>query len=451
MKLLKIKSPVGLFLLSLVFLSPLLTGKIWAADLNIDCSGTAVCTKSGTDPLFSTADDGYWYPGRTLTKTINLKNSSSETREMAIKGKRTSEEISILEEVMQISITGGGLALWGGSLGEFYEKDQIGMGIFDKGASLDYNFTVSMAAEADDSYQNKETVFDLILGFWGETVFPTATLIPTTVITTSTPTPLLTPGPTTTSTPPSTATTTGVVLGTGVSAPVCSDAKPGLPTNFAAVAGPGAGQVTLSWTPPALPYTYFLIAYSDNPDSPKWGNPNISASATSYLVSGLGGGTYWFWLRAGNGCTPGDFVGPIAVTLGGIGGAGPLAPGFAPVLGEKTPGEVGKEGEATQTAKIEEGRVEGEKVQAVCWWWLILSALEAVLLTVFYLLTKEKGKIRRWWWLVSLILAGLAFVGDQYIAHRYLAPSRFCSFMWLWVIIAALIPNLIFRPWKNKS
>jgi hypothetical protein len=444
MKLLKIKSPIGLFLLSLAFLSPLLTGKIWATDLNINCSDKG-CEPAVAEPLFNSdpANDGYWYPGRTLTKTINLKNSSSETREMAIKGERTSEKPSILEKVMQISITGGGVALWGGSLKEFYDEEKISLGSFNSEASFDYNFTASMNINADNDYQNKETTFKLILGFWSEptpSVTPSPTLIPKSTTPTST-----------FKTTKTMATTTKAVLGTGVSASVCSDAKPGLPTNFTAVAGPGAGQVTLSWTPPALPYTYFLIAYSNNPDSPKWGNPNISASATSYIVSGLGGGTYWFWLRAGNGCATGDFVGPIAVTLGGIAGAGPLAPGFAPVLGEKTPGEVGKEGEATQTAKIGEGRVEGEKVQAVCWWWLILSALEAVLLTVFYLLTKEKGEIRRWWWLVSLILAGLAFVGDQYIAHRSLIPSRFCSFMWLWAIIAALIPNLIFRPWKNKS
>lgn len=454
MKLLKIKLPVWLFLLSLAFLSPLLAGKIWAADLNIDCPEAAVCAKSGTDPLFSTTNDGYWYPGRILTKTINLKNSSPQIREMAIKGERTAA--SILERVMHISITGGGLTLWSGSLGDFYGKGKISLGVFNPGASLDYNFTASMDINADNNYQNQNTLFNLILGFWGEpipspTPSPILTPTPTTAIATPTPTPLLTPGPTATSTPPTTTTTTGAVLGAGVSAPVCSDAKPGLPTNFTAVADPGAGQVTLTWTPPTLPHTYFLIAYSDTADTLKWGNPNISASATSYIVSGLRGGTYWFWLRAGNGCAPGDFTGPIAVTVGGIAGAGPLAPGFAPVLGEKTPGEVGEEGEATQAVETEEGRVEGEKVQAVCWWWLILSALEAVLLTVFYSLTKEKGEIRRWWWLVSLILAGLAFAGDHFLAHRYLAPSRFCSLMWLWVILAALLPKLAFTLMERKK
>nr|MBP8591550.1 fibronectin type III domain-containing protein [Candidatus Shapirobacteria bacterium] len=291
MKLLKIKSPVWLFLLSLAFLSPLLAGKIWAADLNIDCSDES-CEPAAAEPLFNSDPDkdGYWYPGRSLTKTINLKNSSSQRREMAIKGERTAD--SILERVMHISITGGGLTLWSGSLGDFYGMERISLGVFNPGTNFDYNLTASMDINADNNYQNQKTAFNLVLGFWGEPVSPTATPTPTPTTTKTT--------TTKTTTTKTTTTTTGAVLGAGVSAPVCSDAKPGLPTNFTAVAGPGAGQVTLTWTPPTLPHTYFLIAYSDTADTLKWGNPNISASATSYIVSGLGGGSYWFWLKAGN-------------------------------------------------------------------------------------------------------------------------------------------------------
>ncbi|MGB9706563.1 MAG: fibronectin type III domain-containing protein [Microgenomates group bacterium] len=323
----------------------------FAADLNIDCPAPpTACSKTGADPLFSSATDGYWYPGRILTKTINFKNSGPETREMAIKGARTSG-VSILENVMHISIVGGTTVIWSGSVADFYGQEKIGMGIFAPGADFDYDFTVSMSSGADDNYQNRETVFDLILGFWGEPI--------------PTPTPTTTPVPTPTSAP-------GAVLGAGVSAPVCTDAKPGIPTGFTAIAGPGAGEVTLSWIPPALPYTYFLIAYSDSPSwPPKWGNPNVS-NVTSYTVSGLGSGTYWFWLRAGNGCMPGDFTGPISP--GAIAGvtAGGVAPGFLPgVLGEKTPGEI------TEAQSTKAGEVAGveEKPKATYHWWLILPIL----------------------------------------------------------------------------
>ena len=206
------------------------------------------------------------------------------------------------------------------------------MGIFAPGADLNYDFTVFMSSDADDNYQNKETVFDLTLGFWGE--------------------PALGGG--------------GTALGAGVSAPVCNDAKPGIPTGFSVVAGPGAGEVSLSWTLPALPYTYFLIAYSDDSTTMKWGNPNVGTTA-SYVVSGLGTGTYWFWLRAGNGCMPGDFVGPVTSgVITGVPGAPAVAPGFLPgVLGEATPsGGLEENFEAG-------GLVQGK--QYYRWWlWLFL-------------------------------------------------------------------------------
>ncbi|KKS78725.1 MAG: hypothetical protein UV54_C0053G0005 [Candidatus Beckwithbacteria bacterium GW2011_GWA2_43_10] len=247
--------------------------------------------------------DGFWYPGKSITKTLNLKNSGPETREMAIKGTRTST-INILENVMQISIVGGSTVIWSGSVTDFYGQEKIGMGTFAPGADLNYDFTVSMSSGANDSYQNKETVFDLTLGFWSV------------------------PGDG----------GGGAVLGAGVSAPVCTDAKPGIPTGFSAVAGPGVGEVSLFWTSPAPPYAYFLIAYSDDSTIMKWGNPNVG-TADSYIVSGLGSGIYWFWLRAGNGCMPGDFVGPVTSgVITGVPGAAAIAPGFLPgVLGESTP------------------------------------------------------------------------------------------------------------------
>ena len=85
---------------------------------------------------------------------------------MAIRGTRTST-INILENVMHISIVGGTTVIWAGSVTDFYGQDKIGMGTFAPGADLDYDFTVLMSSGAGDEYQNKETVFDLTLGFWG--------------------------------------------------------------------------------------------------------------------------------------------------------------------------------------------------------------------------------------------------------------------------------------------
>lgn len=276
-----------------------------AADLNIDClSSPAVCNQSGLDPLFSDRLDGFWYPGRSVTKTLGLKNSSPKTRQMAIKGTRTFGASS-LEDVMHVSIVGGDSVIWSGPISDFYRQEKIAMGVFAPGSSLNYKFTVSMSHEADNSYQNKQTVFDLTLGFWEE------------VLSTST----------------TTSSSAGDVLGVGVGAPACDSAEPGLPTNLT-VSGSGAGKATLSWTAPAQPYSYFLVTYSDNPAwPPKWGNPNVG-EVTYYTVSNLGSGSYWFWVRAGNGCAPGPFTGPVQLAISGPNAGVNIAAGFTPgVLG----------------------------------------------------------------------------------------------------------------------
>jgi len=331
---------------------------VLAADLNIDClAPPTACSKTGVDPLFSSATDGFWYPGRTLTKTINLKNSSSEKREMAIRGERTSG-VSILEEVMHVSIIGGTTVIWSGSVEDFYGQDKIGMGIFAPGVDFDYDFTVSMSSGADDNYQNKETVFDLTLGFWGEPV-STATPTPT-----SSPTPTSAPGDG----------GGGAVLGTGVSAPVCSDALPGgAPTLTSAVGG--VNSATLTWTPATDPVSYYLIAYGTSSGNYQFGNPNIGGKGTTlYTISGLSGGvTYYFVVRAGNGCAPGTFSNELTATpTGGV--VTSPAPGFLPgVLGEAT-----LSGELGPALATEEGEVAGIEIKPHNWWILILIGIVGI-------------------------------------------------------------------------
>jgi hypothetical protein len=77
---------------------------------------------------------------------------------------------------------------------------------------------------------------------------------------TSAPSPTVTSAETPTPTPTSTS-------GQGPVYPKpCSDQKPGTPSNIQLAAGPGTGQVTLSWTAPTGPVTDYSITYStDNP------------------------------------------------------------------------------------------------------------------------------------------------------------------------------------------
>jgi len=170
-------------------------------------------------------------------------------------------------------------------------------------------------------------------------------------------------------------------------------------------------------------------------------------NVTSFVVSGLGGGIYWFWLRAGNGCMPGDFVGPISPgAITGLPGAGPVAPGFLPgVLGEKTPGEL-EGGIAIEEAAPQ---VAGVEAKPVCFWWLILALLEALVVGIYCWLTCKTK--RRFSWYLPICVAILAYVGDHFIAHRFLTPSHFCHWMWLWVILAAGVPISLCRLYFRQK
>lgn len=91
---------------------------------------------------------------------------------------------------------------------------------------------------------------------------------------------------------------------------VCSDSKPGIPTNMIINPGPGAGQVTLHWTAPSGPVSDYSITYSDTADTQKWGVVS-TGNVTSYVISKLPPyKNFHFWINAVNGCMPGDVLDP---------------------------------------------------------------------------------------------------------------------------------------------
>jgi hypothetical protein len=247
---------------------------------------------------------------------------------------------------MNISIVGGTTVIWSGSVDEFYGQDKIGMGIFAPDANLDYDFTVLMSSGANDDYQGEETVFDLTLGFWGEL--------------SSTPTP-------TSTSESGGGDAGGEVLGTGVSASTCNDTAPTSVPTITNIT-PGTNSATLNWSPAGDPVSYYLIAYGTSPEQYLYG-ANVGMT-TSYTVNNLSGGTtYYFVVRAGNGCTPGTFSVEASATPGGIPVAGP-ATGFAEgVLGEAT-----ESANLQQTGESETGDIKGEQTVSctnATWWWMV--------------------------------------------------------------------------------
>lgn len=291
-----------------------------AVDLVIDC-GDQSCSPQSSGSLFPSSE--VWYPGKFLAKTVQISNSGSVTRDTATQALNFNQSGN-LDQKINLSIVQGSTdsVVWAGSLHDFYQAGEVGLAAFSPSSFDNFTYTVSMDLTADNNYQQTSTSFDLLLGFLASVITPTVT-----------PTPTAGPTPT-----PSSGGGGGAVLGAGVGPASCTDSQPGTPSNLQANLGSSLGAVNLSWTPPSQPYTYFLIAYSDT-SSPKWGNPNIGTS-TSYTVSSLGTGTYFFWVRAGNGCQPGDFAGPVSITLNpGVSVATSVpAAGFQEgVLGEASP------------------------------------------------------------------------------------------------------------------
>lgn len=100
----------------------------------------------------------------------------------------------------------------------------------------------------------------------------------------------------------------------------CTDGTPnGAPMLKSAVSN-GSGQIKLTWTEVGDPVSYYLVAYGTESKKYIYGNPNVGGKGTtSYTINDLANGkTYYFVVRAGNGCAPGSFSNELSAVAGGV-------------------------------------------------------------------------------------------------------------------------------------
>ena len=166
----------------------------------------------------------------------------------------------------------------------------------------------------------------------------------------------------------------GTVAGASTSeasTPACNDTKPGSAPVLLSAVSAGANSVTLTWSKATDPVTYYLITYGLGTGLQQYGNPNVGGSnTTSYTVSGLSGGTtYYFKVRAGNGCAPGEFSNELSTTPAG-GVLTTVPEGFEEgVLGEAT--ELNPE-LTPSPVPSPSPEVRGTSISNFNWWWVFI-------------------------------------------------------------------------------
>jgi len=108
--------------------------------------------------------------------------------------------------------------------------------------------------------------------------------------------------------------------GIAPSSGACLDPPPGSTVQLLTATSFGDTSVVLTWADASNPVTYYLVSYGVSAGNYIYGNPNVGGQGTtSYTVGSLTKGTtYYFAVRAGNGCTPGAYSNEFSATPGGI-------------------------------------------------------------------------------------------------------------------------------------
>jgi len=136
------------------------------------------------DSLFSQATDGYWYPGRSETRWASVKNNSDEDKTVIVEtNSETTTYSKDLADVLKLTIAIGGVDVYGGTLGtkylaDFYNESELPLSVLSPGQAVTYNFTVSLDKSVSNDWQDKDTGFDLKIGFYGVASIPTPTSTP---------------------------------------------------------------------------------------------------------------------------------------------------------------------------------------------------------------------------------------------------------------------------------
>jgi len=376
---------------------------------------------SWDDPLFPSSI--VWYPGLTVPKSFTVRNIGGVTHQTSLETANTSQTKDFANNLF-FRVDSGATNYFGGSddktMKNFWDNGQTNLSDILSENSSNYTVTVTMPAALGNEFQGATAKFDLIVGFVGTE---------------------------------SKVTISGDGGGNvaGATAPVCNDQKPGsAPVLLSAIAG--INSVTLTWAKATDPVSYYLMTFGTVPGAQTYGNPNVGdKNTTSYTVYGLSGGaTYYFKVRAGNGCMPGDFSNELSSAPTGVFIAGVPAGFEAGILGEAT-GEAPLKAEVVNVGNIK-GEATGEQCKKCNF---LFSLIIESLLIIFYfryLISKLNNK-KIYSILIPMITYIIFYFQNKNCINNFIfinSPNILCRHFPLVVLLIYGLSLFIFNLMNKK-
>ena len=177
-----------IFLLFLFLMLSIFQPKsVLASDLDLTCNDSG-CTPSPVTDYFPTDK---WYPGKEISKTFRIHNTSGSKKSAAL-GTYDESSTGAITSATSLTVKSlpSGSTVWTGTFTEVFNNDEISLGEIDVQEIKEYQLVLLMDSSAGNTLADQSLSFSLKIGLLAPPESPTATSTPPS----PTPTPTLNQG-----------------------------------------------------------------------------------------------------------------------------------------------------------------------------------------------------------------------------------------------------------------